>query len=160
MMLHAFAMFENRAWDEEPYDTFDGGLRLSRARVRKSFRGDLRGESTVEYLMAYAQDGSASFVGLERFVGWLGNRSGSFVLQHYGSLVGDISKVYWLVVAGSGTGEPRGLRGVGSLDAGNEKPYAITLDYEFETTEEASGRSLNHHRSHPPRVMTIHPSRD
>jgi hypothetical protein len=37
--------------------------------VTKSFSGDIEGEGTLEYLMAYREDGSASFVGLERVEG-------------------------------------------------------------------------------------------
>lgn len=54
--------------------------RRAEARFTKSFTGDLEGESQVEYLMMYRPDGSASFVGLERFTGRIGDRSGTFVL--------------------------------------------------------------------------------
>ena len=38
---------------EEPYDERDG-VRLSRTRVVKTFRGEIEGESTAELLMALA----------------------------------------------------------------------------------------------------------
>ena len=41
----------------------------------------------------YREDGSASFVGLERIKGQLEGRSGSFVLQHIGTYESGIVKV-------------------------------------------------------------------
>lgn len=132
MTTRASATFQIKAWDEKPYDEFDGGRKLTRASVKKSFQGDIEGESSLEYLMTYAEDGSASFVGMERVVGRVGNRSGSFVLQHSGTFAGGVAKASWFVVPGSGTGELSGLRGEGSFAAGHEQQYAITLDYEIE----------------------------
>lgn len=131
MTIQASATFEIKAWDEKPYDEFEGGRKLTRASVKKAFHGDIEGESSVEYLMAYAEDGSASFVGMERVVGRVGDRSGSFVLQHSGTFAGGVAKETWFVVPGSGTGELVGLRGQGSFAAGHEKEYAITLDYDL-----------------------------
>jgi len=132
MTTRASATFEIKAWDEKPYDEFEGGRKLTRASVRKSFQGDIEGDSSLEYLMSYGEDGSASFVGMERIVGRVGNRSGSFVLQHSGTFAGGIAKAAWFVVPGSGTGELSGLRGEGGFAAGHEQQYAVTLDYEFE----------------------------
>jgi len=132
MTTRALAVFEIKAWDEKPYDEFEGGRRLTRASVRKTFHGDIEGESSVEYLMAYAEDGSASFVGMERVVGCVGDRVGSFVLQHSGTFAGSVAKETWFVVPGSGTGDLAGLRGQGSFAAGHEQEYSITLDYDFD----------------------------
>jgi len=132
MMTRASATFEVKAWDEKPYAEFDGGRKLTRASVKKSFHGDIEGESSMEYLMTYGKDGSASFVGMERVVGRVGDRSGSFVLQHSGTFAGGIAKASLFVVPGSGTGELSGLRGEGSFASGHAQQYAITLDYDFE----------------------------
>jgi hypothetical protein len=82
--------------------------------------------------MVHREDGSASFVGLERIVGRVGNRSGSFVLQHTGTFEGGTAKAAWIVVPGSGTGELRGLRGAGGFASAHAEHYAITLEYDFE----------------------------
>ena len=129
MTTRASAMFEIKTWDEQPYEEFDGGRKLTRARVKKTFRGDIEGDSVLEYLMAYGGDGSASFVGMERVVGRLANRSGSFVLQHSGTFTGGLAQASWFVVPGSGTGELSGLRGEGGFAAGHQAQYAMTLDY-------------------------------
>ena len=53
--------------------------------------------------MCYREDKTADFVGLQRFVGRLGSRSGSFVMQTQGSFDGTEAKGSLAVVAGSGT---------------------------------------------------------
>ncbi|MEE8521307.1 MAG: DUF3224 domain-containing protein [Gemmatimonadota bacterium] len=132
MSIHATATFEVKAWEEKPYDEIDEGPKLTRASVTKSFSGDIEGEGTVEYLMIHRDDGSASFVGLERVVGRVGDRSGSFVLQHTGTFEGGTAKTTWFVVPGSGTGDLRGLRGEGGFASAHAERYSITLDYDFE----------------------------
>jgi hypothetical protein len=132
MTLHASATFEIKAWDEKPYDEFDGGRKLTRASVKKAFKGDIEGEGSVEYVMAYDEAGSASYVGIERVVGRLGGRAGSFVLQHSGTFAGGTASSSWFVVPGSATGELRGLRGDGSGSAGHEPQVPFALDYRFE----------------------------
>ena len=132
MRTRATGTFEVKTWDEKPYDESGGGAKLTRARVTKSFHGDIEGEGTLEYLMAYREDGSASFVGLERVVGQVGGRSGSFVLQHGGTFEGGMAKATWFVVRGSGTGDLRGLRGEGGFAAAHQQHYPMTLDYHIE----------------------------
>jgi hypothetical protein len=130
MPQHATGQFEVKQWDEQPFWE-DGPAKLTRASVRKTFSGDFEGESTLEYLMAYPGDGTASFVGLERLVGRLGGRRGSFILQHTGSDDGHTASGTWQVVPGSGTGELLGLSGQGTLRLSrNEPSYAFVLDYE------------------------------
>jgi len=136
MTIRASATFEIVAWDEKPYDEFEGGRKLTRASVNKVLHGDIEGQSSLEYLMVYGQDGSASFVGMERVVGRVEDRSGSFVLQHSGTFANGIAKSAWFVVPGSGTGKLAGLRGEGSSALGHAQQYAFTLDYDFERDQE------------------------
>jgi hypothetical protein len=132
MKTHAKATFELNAWDEKPYNEMNDVPKLTRASVTKSYQGDITGEGKLEYLMMYRDDGSASIVGLERVVGSVGGRSGSFVLQHNGTFEGGVAKVTLLVVPGSGTADLRGLRGNGEFAVGHQPPYSMTLDYDFE----------------------------
>src|SRR5262245_21975934 len=115
MTKRANATFEVKGWDEKPYQEGPGSAKLTRASVRKTFQADLNGESTLEYLMAYPGDGSASFVGIEQVTGTLDGREGSFVLQHSGSDDGHTATGQWTVVPGSGTGQLKGLSGQGEL---------------------------------------------
>ena len=128
----ATATFVQKAWDENPYDQREGGAALTRASVKASYHGDIEGEGTVEYLMAYPGDDSASFTGLQRVVGRIGDRSGSFVLRTNGTFENGTAKESWSVVPGSGTGDLRGLRGEGALASVDQEQASVTLDYHFE----------------------------
>ncbi len=132
MPTHAAGTFEVKQWDEKPYLEGDNQSKLTRASVRKAFQGDFEGESTLEYLMAYPGDGTASFVGLEHMVGKLGGRTGSFILQHTGTDDGHTTTGAWHVVPGSGTGELKGLTGQGKINLSrNEQAFRFELDYEL-----------------------------
>ena len=132
MQTRAKVTFTIKSWDEKAYNEMEGAPKLTRARVTKSYQGDLEGEGKLEYLMMYCTAGSASFVGLERVTGNFGGRSGSFVLQHSGTFDDGVAKVILSVVPGSGTGDLRGMRGEGGFSVGHQPPYAMTLDYGFE----------------------------
>ena|SRR5205809_456163 len=132
MGTQAMGTFEIKNWDEKTYEEIGGGAKLTRASVKKSFRGDIEGEGRIEYLMAYREDGTASYVGQERIVGRLGGKTGSFVLQHVGTFEGGVAKTTFTIVPGSGTGELRGLKGEGRFAVGHEPPFPMTLDYDVE----------------------------
>lgn len=134
MSNHATAIFEVKTWDEKPYQEIDGGSKLTRASVTKAYRGDITGDATSESLMFYRADGSAAFSGLERVVGVVGGRAGSFVLQVNGSYRDGTATCDCTVVADSGAGELRGLRGEGRYVATHSDfpNVPFTLDYSLE----------------------------
>lgn len=136
MSTRATGRYEVKTWDEKPYHEVSGLPRLTRASVIESFQGDIEGEGTAEYLMVYRDDGSASFVRVERVIGRIGSRSGSFVLQGTGGYdhATRTAECSWFVVPGTGTGELRGLRGAGGFVAKHSDypQVPITLDYTFE----------------------------
>lgn len=128
----AKATFEMKSWEEKAYDESDGSPKLSRAQITKVYHGDIEAKSTLEYLMMYRLDGTASFVGFERVVGSIDGRSGSFVLQHQGSFKDGIARVTMFVVSESGTGALSGLCGESTYAVGHAERHAITFDYDFE----------------------------
>jgi len=132
MSTHATGTFEQKSWDEKPTQEIEGLPKLTRASVTQAFQGDIEGAGNVEYLMVYPDDNSASFVGLQRVVGRIGGRSGSFVLQVSGTFEGGLVQASWFVVPGSGTGDLLGLRGEGGFVAPHGPKAEITLDYDFE----------------------------
>ena len=69
MKQSANARFAITKWEEAPYSEGQGEPKLTRASVSKTYSGDIEGEGHVDYLMMYRSDGSAAFVGLERFAG-------------------------------------------------------------------------------------------
>lgn len=129
--MKASATFEIKGWDEKPYDEYEG-RKLTRATVGRVFHGELQGESTTEYLMAYAPDGSASFVALQRIIGRIGNRSGSFVLQHTGAFARGVATEVCTILPASATGELIGIKGEGRFSSGHAQQYLLELEYEFE----------------------------
>ena len=127
----ANARFTIKSWVEKPYSENQGVPKLTRAAVTKAFTGDIAGEGHVEYLMMYRSDGSATFVGLERVVGHLAGKAGSFVLQRTGVFENGMAKESYFVISGSGTGELTGLRGEGTSAVGHGSEHPLTLTYEM-----------------------------
>ena len=131
MKKRASAQFAIKNWDEKPYSEGPDLPKLTRASVTKTFTGDIEGEGLVEYLMMYRSDGSATFVGLERFVGRIDGKTGSFVLQRSGAFEDGLAKESYSVIPGSATGELRGLQGEGTTAVGHGMEHPFTLDYEL-----------------------------
>ena len=130
MTARATATFEITAWEETAYDEPADGPKLSRITVRKTFRGEIEAESTAELLTCQPIDGAAGYVASERIVGRVGDRSGSFVVQHGGVHDGATSaRPFGHVVPGSGTGELRGLTGEAAFRH-DEHGATFTLDYD------------------------------
>ena len=69
MTTQLHATFEVTSWDETPFDEGVGVAKLTEALVAKTYAGDIDGTSTTKWLMAYAPDQSAEYVGLERIKG-------------------------------------------------------------------------------------------
>ena len=128
----ASVTFQIDSWDEEPFDEYEGGRKLTRTVVQKKYSGDFVGRGSLEYLMVYTEEGSASFVGVERMEGSLRGRAGSFVLQHVGTYKEGISKESLHIVPGSASGELQGLKGDGIFESGHAQEYTFTLDCSFE----------------------------
>ena len=131
MTKSANARFAIKSWDEKPFSEGPDLPKLTRASVTKTFSGDIEGQGQVEYLMMYRGDGSATVLGLERIIGRIGGKAGSFVLQRTGVYENGEAKETYSVVPGSGTGELRGLRGVGTSALGHGMEHPFALDYEF-----------------------------
>jgi len=131
MKKTADARFAIKSWDEKPYNEGQDLPRLTRASVTKSFTGDIEGVGAVEYLMMYRSDGSAAFVGLERVIGRIGGKAGSFVLQRAGVFESGQAKESYFVIPDSATGDLRGLRGDGNSAVGHGTEHPFILNYEF-----------------------------
>jgi hypothetical protein len=130
-MNTAKARFAITKWDETPIGGADQKPKITRASVTKTFTGDIQGDAHVEYVMVYREDGSATFVGLERISGSIGGKGGAFVLQRTGTFENGRAKESYTVVEGSGTGELFGLTGNGSSDVGHGMEHPFELNYEI-----------------------------
>jgi len=78
----------------------------------KQIHGDLEGTSKGEMLTAATSvKGSGAYVAIERVTGSLHGRSGSFVLQHIGTMTHGVPQLSITVVPDSGTGQLTGITG-------------------------------------------------
>ena len=104
------------------------GVSLGRNSLHKRFEGDLIAVSNGEMLTALTPiAGSAGYVAIERVIGSLQGRNGSFVFQHAGTMDRGAQQLAITVVPGSGTGALVGLTGTFRLSLADGKHL-----YEFE----------------------------
>ena len=90
----------------------DESAPLGRLSIDKQFQGDLDATSKGEMLAAGTEvKGSAGYVAMERVTGKLRGRSGTFVLQHSGTMNRGSPTLSVTVVPDSGTGQLVGLDG-------------------------------------------------
>ncbi|MEN1727485.1 MAG: DUF3224 domain-containing protein [Pseudomonadota bacterium] len=95
----------------------DSGVAMGRFVLTKVFSGDMDGESSGEMLTAMTPvPGSAGYVAIERFAGSLAGLEGSFMLQHSGTMQGDVRALTIAIVPDSGTGDLTGLDGTFHLE--------------------------------------------
>ncbi len=108
----------------------EGGIKLNRNLVTKEYFGDMVGSAEARMLAAYTSTpGSAGYVAIERFIGSLGDRQGSFVLQHNGVMNRGDGQLSVVIVPDSGTGELEGITGALQIDV-EEGQHLYTLEYE------------------------------
>jgi len=123
------ASFDVTSWNEEPFDQQKDLPKLTRATVTKSYSGEVDGVSDTVWLMAYAGDGSARFIGLERICGTVNGRKGTLVVEHSGTFKDGAATASLAVVDGCGTDELSGARGTGDFVA--DPSGRVTLDLAF-----------------------------
>jgi hypothetical protein len=100
--------------------------------IDKQFHGDLAGTSQGQMLSAMtAVQGSAGYVAIEKVTGTLHGKSGSFVLQHHGTMTRGAPALTITVVPDSGTDQLSGLTGHMTIKLTDGKHF-----YEFEYTIE------------------------
>lgn len=102
---------------------------LGRLSLEKQFHGDLDAVGKGEMLTAITGvDGSAGYVAIERVVGTLNGRNGSFVFQHSGIMSRGDQHLSISVVPDSGTEQLTGISGVFSLTIVDGK-HGYRFDY-------------------------------
>jgi hypothetical protein len=98
--------------------------------IDKQFHGDLEATSKGQMLAAVTSvKGSAGYVAIEQVTGSLRGRSGTFVLQHSGTMTRGAPQQIVSVVPDSGTGELVGLTGTMTITIADGKH-----SYDFEYT--------------------------
>jgi hypothetical protein len=129
---HASGTFEVKLTPQAADDGADATL--GRMSIDKQFHGDLEGTSKGQMLSAMGSvKGSAGYVALERITGTLKGRSGSFVLQHSGTMTRGAPQLSVTVVPDSGTGQLVGLTGALTIKIDNGK-HSYDFDYTLPET--------------------------
>ena len=128
MSSRARGTFEVKLTPQTMGDNADATL--GRMSIEKQFRGDLDGTSRGEMLTAGTNvQGSGAYVAVERVSGTLHGRSGSFALQHSGTMTRGAPHLTITVVPDSGTDQLAGLAGALDIKIADGKH-----SYEFEYT--------------------------
>ena len=121
-------VFEVQRSTEPPCDMGDG-IQAGHLRFDKRFHGDLDASSVV-HMLAVATDvpGSAAYVAIERLAATLQGRTGTFFMQHNGTMTRGAGSLALTVVPDSGTAELTGLAGSMAIDIVDGK-HCYTFDY-------------------------------
>ena len=128
MTTRAAGTFDVKLSPLPAYNDAEGAM-LGRLSLDKTFQGDLTATSRGEMLSAgTAVKGSAGYVAIERVSGTLHGRSGSFVLQHSGTMDRGVPQLVVSVVPDSGTDELTGLAGTMRIDI-ESGAHSYVFDY-------------------------------
>src|SRR5450755_4631794 len=104
MTIHARGTFEVNLIPRAPGD--EGDAPIGRMSIDKQFHGDLEATSKGEMLAFMTSvKGSAGYVAMEQITGALNGRTGTFVLQHSGTMAHGAEQLSITVVPDSGTDE-------------------------------------------------------
>ncbi len=125
-MNNAHGDFEVKLAPQSPADA-----PIGRMSIDKQFHGDLEATSKGEMLAFMTSvKGSAGYVAMEQVTGALNGRSGTFVLQHTGTMARGDQQLSVTVVPDSGTDELKGLTGKMTIIIANGK-HSYDFDYEI-----------------------------
>jgi hypothetical protein len=109
-MIHASGTFEVKLVPQT--DDKSGDAALGRMTIDKQFHGDLEGTSKGQMLTGMTEvKGSAGYVAIEKVSGTLKGRTGTFILQHTGTMNRGVPQLIITVVPDSGTGQLAGITG-------------------------------------------------
>ncbi|MDQ2702320.1 MAG: DUF3224 domain-containing protein [Pseudomonadota bacterium] len=123
--------FEVKRSMEPGYDLGDG-VQAMHVRFDKQFSGPLAARSVVHMLaLMTTVENSAAYVAVERIVGSLDGREGSFLATHKGVMTRGEPSLDLTVVPDSGTDDLAGLGGSIAIDIVDGRHY-YTFDYEIE----------------------------
>jgi hypothetical protein len=126
MTTHASGTFDVKMTPQAAEE----GMAVGRFSLDKQFHGDLEGTSKGEMLaISSAVPGSAGYVAIEQVTGKLNGKSGTFALQHTGTMTRGVGQLSITVVPDSGTGELVGLSGKLDIKITEGKHF-----YEFDFT--------------------------
>ncbi len=112
MTKHAAGSFDVKGTPQKPDNKEAEAANFGRMSLDKQFHGDLEATSKGEMIGAMTEvKGSGGYVAMERVTGTLDGRTGTFVLQHSGTMTRGAQQLSINVVPDSGTGGLAGISG-------------------------------------------------
>ena len=132
---HATGPFEVKVTPLSPDDKAQDAT-LGRLSIDKQYHGDLEGTGKGQMLTAgTAVKGSAAYVAIERVSGTLSGRTGTFVLQHSGTMSSNALHLTITVVPDSGTDQLTGLTGTMNIVIAPDGKHSYDFSYALPQTK-------------------------
>lgn len=130
---HASGSFDVKVSPEGTPDKAEGST-LGRMSLDKQYHGALEAAGKGDMLTAGTDvKGSGAYVAIERVIGTLNGRTGSFVLQHTGTMTQGVPTMSITVVPDSGSGQLAGIAGKLNITIESGK-HSYVLDYTLPAT--------------------------
>ena len=127
MTNHAAGPFDVKVTPEEDKSAEPT---LGRMTLDKHYHGDLEAAGKGTMLTASTEvKGSAAYVAIEHVAGTLKGRSGTFALQHAGTMDKGAAQLNITVVPDSGTGQLKGLSGKMNIIIAPGGKHSYELEY-------------------------------
>ena len=127
MTQHATGTFEVKL---TPQDDKSADTSMGRMTIDKQWAGDMTGVSRGQMLTGGdVKTGSAGYVAIEKFIGTVKGRKGSFIFQHSATMTAGKGDLTITVVPSSGTEELKGITGTLTIKIEDGKHF-----YDFEYT--------------------------
>jgi hypothetical protein len=118
-MARLIARFSVTGWDELSLPGLEGGF-LDAVRMRKSFTGELEGESVALFVSAGPIEGQRCYFATER----IHTASGEVTVQH-GGLESAPERWFGQIVPGSGTGAFADWAGTARIEHDDDGAYFV-----------------------------------
>jgi Protein of unknown function (DUF3224) len=104
---------------------------VARMLLYKEFHGDLEAIAHGEMMAAHEPlTGAGVYVAIDRVIGTLNGRSGSFLIAHRGIRNADGQELSIVIVPGSGTGQLTGITGTVGIEIVG-KAHSYSIEYEM-----------------------------
>lgn len=132
MSNHAAGPFDVKV---TPQDDKSGDAALGRMTIDKQYHGNLEATGKGQMLTAGTDvKGSGAYVAIERVTGTLNGRTGSFVLQHSGTMTKGVPQLTISVVPDSGTGQLAGIAGKMNIIIAADGKHSYDFGYTLPNT--------------------------
>jgi len=109
---------------------------IARHVLDKQFHGNLEATSKGEMLSTGGSQGTGGYVAIEIVTGKLNGRTGTFALQHTGSMIDNAFTLIVTVVPGSGTGQLAGIAGKMNIIIAPGGKHSYDFDYTLPQTKD------------------------